>query len=141
MKDSGSMHKHVQEMCDCYATNDPLKEMSRIDKETDTRQAAAKWIALAALHGVNNNAEKICISRGDDGRIRVVAEYKTTELPAPGQGVGNQVFEAVREITHIDGTMGDTALALGIRDSSIDLNFNILEEVGKETITIAFPDK
>ena len=141
MKDTTSMHKQVQEMCDCYATNDPLKEMSTINNDTDANQAAAKWLALAALHGVNNNAEKICISRSNDGRISVVAEYRTTELPSPGQAVGNQVFDAVREITHIDDTMGDTALALGIRDSSIDLNVNVLEEVGKETITIRFPDK
>jgi hypothetical protein len=141
MKDTSSMHKQVQEMCDCYATNDPLKEMSTIDRETDTRQAAAKWIALAALHGVNSNADKICITRGDGGQIRVVAEYKITELPAPGQAVGNQVFDAVREISHIDGTIGNTALALGIRDSSIDLNVDVLDEVGKETITITFPDK
>ena len=141
MKDTTSMHKQVQDMCDCYATNDPLKEMSTINNDTDAKQAAAKWLALAALHGVNNNAEKICITRSADGKTSVVAEYRTTELPAPGQAVGSQVFDAVREITHIDDTMGDTALALGIRDSSIDLNVNVLEEVGKETITIAFPDK
>ena len=140
MKDTASMHKQVQDMCDCYATNDPLREMSAIDRETDAGQAAAKWIALAALHGVNNNAQKICISRSDDGRTQVVAEYRISDLPAPGREVADRIFQAVREITHIDGTMGDTALALGIRDSSIDLGVNVLKEVGKETITIAFPN-
>ena len=141
MKDTASIHKKIQEMCDCHATTNPLKEMSTLAGEADTQEAAIKWLALAALHGVGNNAEKICITRSADGPIRVVAEYKTTELPAPGQAVGDQVFDAIRELTHIDGTMGDTALALGIRDSSIDLNVNVLEELGKETITIAFPDR
>ena len=140
MKDSDSAHKKVQEMCDCFATTDPLKEMSTLKNDSDIEAAATKWVALAALHGVNSNADKICITRSDDGQIRVVAEYKITDLPAPGQAVGNQVFDAVREISHIDGTIGNTALALGIRDSSIDLNVDVLDEVGKETITLTFPD-
>ncbi len=61
MKDSSSMHKHVQEMCDCYATKDPLKEMSTLNAESDPKGAAIKWLALAALHGMNNNAEKISL--------------------------------------------------------------------------------
>jgi hypothetical protein len=68
MKDSGSVHKNVQEMCDCYATTDPLKEMSTIKDEPDARSAALKWAALAALHGVGSNAEQITLSRSDDGR-------------------------------------------------------------------------
>jgi len=28
MRDKQSLHLKVQEMCDCYATTDPLKEMS-----------------------------------------------------------------------------------------------------------------
>ena len=53
MKDSGNMHKKVQEMCDCYATNDPLKEMAKLKNDADTEAAAVKWLALAALHGIN----------------------------------------------------------------------------------------
>ncbi len=28
MKEKRNVHLKVQELCDCYATNDPLKEMS-----------------------------------------------------------------------------------------------------------------
>ncbi|MGD8836816.1 MAG: hypothetical protein PVJ19_17875, partial [Desulfobacteraceae bacterium] len=76
MKDTSSMHKKVQEMVDCYATTDPLKEMSALKNDPDAQVAAMKWLALAALHGVNNNADKISISHDDAGKIIVVAEYR-----------------------------------------------------------------
>ena len=52
MKNSSSMHKNVQEMCDCYATTDPLKEMSTLSSDSDAKAAAAKWLALAALQAL-----------------------------------------------------------------------------------------
>jgi hypothetical protein len=141
MKDPGSMHKKVQEMCDCYATNDPLKEMSTLKTDADAEAAAVKWLALAALHGVTNNAKEISIHRGDDGRITVLAEYRTTELPSPGNDAGLRIFETVREMTHIDADKGKTALALGIRDSSIELNVKIKKKEGGEKISIGFPKR
>ena len=141
MKDPGSMHKKVQEMCDCYATNDPLKEMSRLKNDADTDVTALKWLALAALHGVNNNAKEISIHRGDDGKITVLAEYRTTELPSPGKDAGLKIFRTFREMTHIDTEKGKTALALGIRDSSIELNLKIRMKDGTEKISIGFPKR
>lgn len=139
MYDSDSTHKKVQELCDCYATTDPLKEMSKIPKDADVDAAALKWFALAALHGVNNNAKEITIRRGDDGTVTVLAEYRTTELPSPGHAAGARIFEAVRRLTHIDAEKGKTALALGIRDSSVELNVKIRTKDEGETITIGFP--
>ena len=139
MKDSGNVHKKVQEMCDCYTTTDPLKEMSILKNDPDTESAAIKWVALAALHGVNSNAEKISISSGEDGKTTVLVEYRITELPSPGYDVARKIFEAFRDITHINADKGRTALALGIRDSSIDLNIKIKKKKGSNKITIAFP--
>jgi hypothetical protein len=76
MKEKRNLHLKVQEMCDCYATGDPLKEMSIIKNDEDKEDAALKWLALAALHGVNNNAEEITITRSSEGNMRVVAEYR-----------------------------------------------------------------
>jgi hypothetical protein len=139
MKDSGNLHKKVQEMCDCYATTDPLKEMSILSRDADTESAAIKWLALAALHGVNQNAEQISIVRDNDGRISVIATYRETDLPSPGAEVGQRVFDTLREVTHIDADKGKTALALGVRDSSIELNVKIKKKNGGEKITIHFP--
>ena len=67
MKDKLSLHQKLQEFCDCYATTDPLKEMSILKDEYDRNDAALKWIALATLHGINENAEKISITLTDSG--------------------------------------------------------------------------
>ena len=76
MKEKRNVHLKVQELCDCYATNDPLKEMSAVKDDPDTEEAALKWLALATLHGVNNNAKAITISRAKDGEVRVTAQYR-----------------------------------------------------------------
>ncbi|MGW8326085.1 MAG: hypothetical protein ACWGNI_10245 [Desulfobacterales bacterium] len=139
MKEKRNLHLKVQEMCDCYATGDPLKEMSVVKNDEDKDEAAVKWLALAALHGVNNNAEEINITRSSDGNVRVVAEYRDTELPSPGSEVGRKIMNALREITHIEEEKGKTPLSLGIRNDSVNLTIKFKEKNGKEKITIKFP--
>jgi hypothetical protein len=140
MKETESVHKKVQEMCDCYATTDPLKEMSILKNDADKQEAAIKWLALVALHGVNHNAEKISIRRSGDGSVTVHAKYRTAQLPSPGGEVGEKVFEAVREMTHIEGDKGKTDLALGMRDSSIDLKVKLKKKDGADQVTLNFPE-
>ncbi|MDJ0666241.1 MAG: hypothetical protein QNJ61_03160 [Desulfobacterales bacterium] len=139
MKDERNLHLKVQELCDCFATTDPLKEMSRIPTAAGEEEIGLKWLALAALHGVNNNADKITLRKGEDGGIHVTAEYRPTELPSPGSAVGDKVLEAIREITHIDADRGETRLALGIRDSSIDLEVKIKAKKGAQKVSLKFP--
>ena len=140
MKDTVSIHKDVQNMCDCYATTDPLREMSVLGNDADPAAAAVKWFALAALHGVNNNAQSVSIRRKADGNVTVSAEYRQTELPSPGSDVGKGIFEAVKAMTHVDGDKGQSELALGIRDSSLDLRVRLNKEGDEESVTIDFPD-
>ena len=78
MKEKRNIHLKVQELCDCYATNDPLKEMSEIKGDSDQDEAAAKWLALAALHGVTDNAKEVTIRRSSDGNIKVTAGIDIT---------------------------------------------------------------
>ena len=140
MKEKRNVHLKVQELCDCYATNDPLKEMSVVKNDGDKDEAAVKWLALAALHGVNNNAKEVTISRSSDGEVRVSAKYRESELPSPGSEVGSKIMEAVREITHIEGQKGEIPLALGIRNDSIELQVKMKEKEGREQVTIKFPE-
>ncbi len=140
MKDTGSLHLKVQELCDCYATTDPLKEMSEITKDTDLDEAALKWLSLAALHGVNSNAKKIKMYVGNDGSVQVTAEYRPSELPSPGSDIGRKVVEALTDITHIEGGKGKTPLALGIRDSSIELKVKMKAKDGGNKISIKFSE-
>lgn len=139
MKEKRNLHLKVQELCDCYATTDPLREMSAIDREADREEAALKWLALAALHGVNQNAESITLRKGVDGSFRVFAEYRVTELPAPGREVGERILAAVREITHLEGKKGETPLALGIRNDSLELKVKIESKGDAEKVKIKFP--
>lgn len=139
MKDKQNLHLKVQELCDCYATNDPLKEMSAINKDKDRDEAALKWLALAALHGVNSNASEISISRNKDGRISVTAKYREAELPSPGEAVGAKIFDAVRGITHLEAGKGKTPLALGIRQDSIELRVKVKQKEDRERVSIKFP--
>ena len=139
MKEKRNLHLKVQELCDCYATTDPLKEMSVLGQDKDREEGALKWLALAALHGVNHNAEEIRIARGKGGKFTVVAKYRETELPSPGAAVGEKILSAVREITHIEGDKGKTLLALGIREDSLELKVKLKVKGDREVITIEFP--
>ena len=140
MKDERNAHLKVQELCDCYATTDPLQEMSRLPHDADQEEGALKWLALAALHGINHNASRITIRKTPEAGVHVMAEYRRSELPSPGEAVGKRIFDAVREITHIDASKGKTQLALGLRDSSVDLRIKIKSKDGQEKITIKFPE-
>lgn len=139
MRDSSSLHKKVQEMCDCYATNDPLKEMSDLKNDIQEEDAATKWIALAVLHGINNNAEEISLETSPDGKVKVVAEYRRTELPSPDGATGEKVVQALRDIIHAESSQGQSTLALGVRNSSMDLQVKTREEAGSNKVTIKFP--
>lgn len=139
MKEKRNIHLKVQEMCDCYATENPLKEMSEIKGDKDQGEAAEKWLALAALHGVNNNAREISIRRSKDGKIKVTAQYRETELPSPGAEIGEKVMNAVREITHIEGQKGKSPLALGIRNDSIELKIKMKSKDKGDRVTLTFP--
>ncbi len=140
MKEKRNLHLKVQELCDCYATTDPLKEMSTLGTDKDKEEAALKWLALAALHGVNHNAEAVTISRSPKGEVKVVAKYRKTELPSPGADVGQKIMSAVREITHIEGDKGKTILALGMRNDSLELKVKIKATGEGEKVKIEFPE-
>lgn len=139
MKDKRSLHLKVQELCDCYATTDPLKEMSIVKDDKDKDEAGLKWLALAALHGINANAKKISFARSKDGTAKVTAEYRKSELPSPGPEVGDKIIEAVRGITHLEGEKAKTELALGIRESSIEVNIKVKKAEDGEKVTLEFP--
>ena len=138
MKDKQSLHLKVQELCDCYSTTDPLKEMTKLVKDEDQNEAALKWIALAVLHGINANAKKISLSRSKGGKVKVVAEYRETELPDPGDGIGQKVIESLRGITHLDEEKGKTPLVVGVRDGSVELKVRLTKKDNAASISMEF---
>lgn len=139
MRESSSLHQKVQEMCDCYATNDPLKEMSRLEHESDVEEAAIKWVALAILHGINNNAEEISIEQSQTGSVKVIAEYRKAELPPPSTPISEKIIGDLKEIIHADSSQSDSILAFGFRNNSMDLRVRVREESGNKKVTLTFP--
>ncbi len=138
MKEKRNLHLKVQEMCDCYASNDPLQSMSQMANESEGEESAVKWLALAALHGINANAEKISISQAGDDKVRVTAEYRKSELPAPNAETARKIVEVIREITHIEDAKGKIPLSLGIRDSSIDVQIKIKSKGDQNKVSLKF---
>ncbi len=139
MKDAGNLHQKVQGLCDCFATNDPLKEMSTVKNDSDTDEAALKWVALAILHGINSNAKEITISNSKEGGLKVSAEYRKAELPSPGETIGEKIIHSMRQLAHLEGNKAETTLAFGIRNNSMDLKVKSRHESGDEKVTIKFP--
>ena len=138
MKEKRNLHLKVQEMCNCYSTSDPLKSMSQMANEGDVEEAAVKWLALAALHGINANAENISLFQAGDGSVRVVAEYRPTDLPAPSKAIAEKIMAVVREITHIEDAKGKLPLSLGIRDSSVDIQIKVKSKGDEHTVSLKF---
>jgi hypothetical protein len=138
MKDMSTPHQRMQELCDCYAETDYLKEMALLSADADKEEAALKWLALVVLHGVDRNAKEISLERSADGIVRVIAEYRDSDLPAPSKDIGEKIVAAMRQITHIEGAKGEIPLAIGIRDSSIEVQAKIKEKDGGESISLKF---
>ena len=139
MKEKRNLHLKVQELCDCYAANDPLKEMSVVKNDENEDEAGVKWLALAVLHGVNDNAKEVTVTRTFDGEVAVSAKYHESELPSPGTQVGAKILDAIRGITHIEEGKGESPLALGIRNDSIELQVKFESEKDQEKVTLKFP--
>lgn len=139
MKDKRNLHQKVQELCDCFATTDPLMEMAKVPHESDKDEAALKWVALAVLHGVTAGAEKIRISRRSDGSVDVRAKYREAPLRSPGSEVGAKVIETLKQVVGVEGDKGKSPLALGIRDGSLELKVKYEKDGSEETVSIKFP--
>ncbi len=138
MRDMGTPHKKMQELCDCYAETDPLAEMALLSGDADKEEAALKWLALAVLHGVDRNAKKISLERAADGSVKVYAEYRVNDLPSPGKEIGEKILAAAKEITHIEGNKGEILLAVGIRDSSLEIEVGMKKEDDVQKVTLKF---
>ncbi len=139
MYDKRTLHLKVQEFCDCFATEDPLREMSKLAMEPATEEGALKWVALAVLHGINGNAKKITLTKTDDGKMKVTAKYRKSDLPSPGGEIGQKVFEAVKGITHIEEDKGTVPVAIGVRDSSLEVLVKTEKGEEGEMLSITFP--
>jgi hypothetical protein len=138
MEDKRNLHLQVQEMIDCYATNDPLKVMSQIPDDQDQEQSAVKWLATAALHGITAGASKISLRVEPDGSVAVTAKYKRSSLPSPGKELGPKIIKDMQEILHMES--GKMPLSLGVRNDSVDLRVKLSSKEGAQKLSLKFPE-
>ncbi len=68
----------------------------------------------------------------------MVAEYRDAELPSPGSDIGKKAMKALREITHIEEKKGESPLALGIRESSLEVKVEVKQQDHADTVTLKF---
>ncbi|MEW5914648.1 MAG: hypothetical protein AB1814_18990 [Thermodesulfobacteriota bacterium] len=140
MQDKRNPHLKVQEHIDCMAATDYLEEMSKLAKDKDKADAALRWVALAALHGVNAGAKQVSLLQGPDGTVIVQAKYRTATLPTPGKQVGAQVLKALRDITHLEGDKAKGPLALGLRNDSLTVQVKFENDKEGQKVTLKFPE-
>lgn len=138
--DTGGFHKKMQQHIDCYAETDYLTELARVRDEPDLEQAALNWLALVILHGIEANADKISLELSAEGRTEVIAEYREARLTSPGRDISGKVIEIMRRITHIDADKGELPLAVGIRDSSINMEIKLKKKDDREKLVFKFPE-
>ena len=126
-------------MIESHAATDTLKEMSRVGNEKNVDEASVKWLALAAIHGINSNANEISIVKTPDGNIRVVAEYRLTELPSPGSAVGDKIIQDIRYIAQQENGSGSRLLSVDVQEGSVDLQVTAKKVGDEERVSLLFP--
>ncbi|MCA1989215.1 MAG: hypothetical protein LDL07_08730 [Desulfarculus sp.] len=143
MEDKRNLHLKAQELADCYATSDPLPEMSGIAALEDKQEAALKWLALAVLHAVNANAKKISLELTPDGQAVVTAKYREAILPTPGPEVGALIMDAARELIHAeDAAKAKLPLAFGVRGDSLTIQVKVeRDKKGGQELSLKFADE
>ena len=137
MKERGSLHQKVQELCDCFAESDTLAEMTHMQNAPATEENALKWLALAVVHGVGNSLREITLKKDKKG-VHVTGHAPDAALPAPSDETAAAVIDTLRQITHIDAAKGKSPLAFGFRGDSMTLQVKIKNEEKKQKATIQF---
>ena len=140
MKDFNTLHQKIQEHMTCFAASDLLKEMSRIADEENSDDAAVKWLALTVLHGINSRAETIEFTKNGDGRVRVSAGCRKSDLPDLPPALGDRVLETARQVIHVDRDRGKSLLSLGLGRDSLVLEVSVDSSEKGERVSLKFPD-
>jgi hypothetical protein len=141
-----SHHLRLQEYCDCYLETDFKKELDAIGKwgvsadvTGDPQEVALKFLGLAILYGMKENAGRISLSKGEGGvqfNVEAAGKYR---LPAPSEALVDQAFKAMRSITHLEGEPASEPLSLGLRNDRLELGIGFDRAGGREVLTISFP--
>ena len=134
-------HLKLQEMCDCYLETDFVPEMQHMatnPPSDDLEEDAIKYLALAIMHAITEQAAKLTLKKkGDAITVALKNEEKLT-LPSPAAPVFAKIIEIVRAILHIEEDKGKLPLSLGLRNGEVNLMVKVKREDDKESVAFSF---
>ena len=143
-----NLHLKLQEYCDCFMETDLKNELKGLSGELgvsasaqDLEEYALKFIGLAVLYGVNESAKSVVLSKTRSGDVQfTVSAAGDYKLPAPSSVLADRVFDALRNITHLEGQSAYEPLSLGLRGDRIELGIHFDEKGEKNLVRITFPE-
>jgi hypothetical protein len=138
MPDIESPHLRLQQQIDCQLEVTPRPTLEAWEKAgwkddpgTDVDESPLKYMALVLLDAIEERAPRLSIDR-EEG-VTVFSE-STYSLPKAPPHIIARGLEILREITGLEGPVGQGRLALGIRNDSLELL--IKKDLGKHVIDI-----
>ena len=134
-------HLKLQEMCDCYLETDFVPEMQHMatnPPSDDLDEDAIKYLALAIMHAITEQAAKLSLKKKGDAITVALKNDEKKKLPAPAAPVFAKIIEIVRTILHIEEERGKLPLSLGLRNGEVNLMVKVKREDDKESVAFSF---
>jgi hypothetical protein len=147
MRDTRNLHIRLQEYADCFMETDPRKELRDIcrngikgDATGDLTEVALKYLSLAILLGVEEEAQKILIRRKGDmqGYCKLNGEPDTRNHNPP-PGLAKEMIGIIRCITDLEEDTGCRKLIYGLRNDQLEIDVEVKRVNGAEELTLIFP--
>jgi hypothetical protein len=126
MKDATNAHLALQNLISCYLETNPAEALKnwadrnwKTESHEDADEASLKYLALVVLDAIESRAQKIVLEKGCP--VLIAAPGSEHMLPAAPESMLARGLELLREMCGMEGARSKSALSLGIRNDSIDL--------------------
>jgi hypothetical protein len=138
-----NLHLKLIEMCDCYLGTDYAATIQKVADapSADTQEEALRYLALALLFTLNEEAKQLSLKRKKD-KITVTIKHDAEKiaLRPPARPVFDKIIVIMRTILHMDEDKGGLPLTLGLKNDQIEVQVKFERTEDKETLKVKFPD-
>ncbi|MEW6429587.1 MAG: hypothetical protein AB1568_16320 [Thermodesulfobacteriota bacterium] len=138
-----NLHQRLLEMCDCYLETDFAKQLNVISHghSKDLDEDAIKYLALAIMYGVSEQADELKMKKKKDGKIKVLLQIdgEKKALPIPPVALFDRMLQMMEAILHLEKDGGELPLALGLRTSQLELQVKVKEKEDETSMKITYP--
>jgi len=138
-----NLHLKLMEMCDCYLGTDYAATIQKVADapSADTQEDALRYLALALLYTLTEEARQLSLKRKNDKIVVTVKrDDEKTALRPPTRPVFDKISAIMRGIIHLDEDKGGLPLTLGLKNDQIEVQVKIERSADKETIKVKFPE-